>query len=234
MAGRIGRVGNRMNAVNKVHSAEVRKSPAARGAGEDRREEERGLMERAKAGDGAAFDEMTRRYSEKAYSVAYQMLASHDDARDLVQDAFLEVFRTLERFNTQYRFSTWLYRILINKCINYRKRETRRRMFSFSDYGARNGGAGQQFLVSNLASSEKNPHEVLENVELKRSIMAALDTLSERHRTVVVLFDLEGLSHRQIAEILQCPEGTVMSRLHHGRLKLKRVLSKRLSGYLDL
>ena len=220
-----------MNAVNQVHSVEVPKS-AARGAGEDRREEERGLMERAKAGDGRAFDEMTRRYSEKAYSVAYQMLASHDDARDLVQDAFFEVFRTLERFNTQYRFSTWLYRILINKCINYRKRESRRRMFSFSDYGTRNGSTGQQFLVANLPSSEKNPHEVLENEELRRSIMSALDSLSERHRTVVVLFDLEGLSHKEIAEILQCPEGTVMSRLHHGRLKLKRVLSKRLTGYL--
>ncbi len=223
-----------MNTVNQVHSVEERKTAAAHGAGEDRREEERGLMERAKAGDGPAFDEMTRRYSEKAYSVAYQMLASHDDARDLVQDAFFEVFRTLERFNTQYRFSTWLYRILINKCINYRKREARRRMFSFSDYGTRNGSAGQQFLVANLASSEKTPHEVLENDELRRSIMAALDTLSERHRTVVVLFDLEGLSHKEIAEILQCPEGTVMSRLHHGRLKLKRLLSKRLTGYLDL
>ena len=220
-----------MNAVNQVHSAGLPKT-AARGVGEDRREEERGLMERAKAGDGRAFDEMTRRYTEKAYSVAYQMLASHDDARDLVQDAFFEVFRTLERFNTQYRFSTWLYRILINKCINYRKRESRRRMFSFSDYGTRNGGTGQQFLVANLPSSEKNPHEVLENDELRRSIMSALDTLSERHRTVVVLFDLEGLSHKEIAEILQCPEGTVMSRLHHGRLKLKRVLSKRLTGYL--
>ena len=223
-----------MNTVSKIHSVAERKRPAVQGGGEDRREEERRLMERAKTGDGSAFDEMTRRYSEKAYSVAYQMLASHDDARDLVQDAFLEVFRTLERFNTQYRFSTWLYRILINKCINYRKREARRRMYSFSDYGGRNGGAGKQFLVSNLPSSEKTPHEVLENAELKRSIMAALDTLSERHRTVVVLFDLEGLSHRQIAEILQCPEGTVMSRLHHGRLKLKRVLSKRLAGYLDL
>ncbi len=223
-----------MNTVSKIHSVAERKRPAVQGASEDRREEERRLMERAKSGDGSAFDEMTRRYSEKAYSVAYQMLASHDDARDLVQDAFLEVFRTLERFNTQYRFSTWLYRILINKCINYRKREARRRMYSFSDYGGRNGGTGKQFLVSNLPSSEKTPHEVLENAELKRSIMAALDTLSERHRTVVVLFDLEGLSHRQIAEILQCPEGTVMSRLHHGRLKLKRVLSKRLAGYLDL
>ena len=225
---------NWVNTVSKIHSVAERKRPAVQGASEDRREEERMLMERAKSGDGSAFDEMTRRYSEKAYSVAYQMLASHDDARDLVQDAFLEVFRTLERFNTQYRFSTWLYRILINKCINYRKREARRRMYSFSDYGGRNGGAGKQFLVSNLPSSEKTPHEVLENAELKRSIMAALDTLSERHRTVVVLFDLEGLSHRQIADILQCPEGTVMSRLHHGRLKLKRVLSKRLAGYLDL
>ncbi len=221
-----------MNTMNRVHPvSKQQQSPP--GVSEERREEERILMERAKAGEGSAFDEMTRRYSERAYSVAYQMLASHDDARDLVQDAFLEVFRTLERFNTQYRFSTWLYRILINKCINYRKRESRRRMFSFSDYGTRNGGDGRQFLLSNLASPEKTPHEVLENNELRRSIMAALDTLSERHRTVVVLFDLEGLSHKQIAEILQCPEGTVMSRLHHGRLKLKRVLSKRLTGYLD-
>ncbi len=221
-----------MNTINRVQPVDEQKI-AAVSASEERREEERVLMEKAKTGDGSAFDEMTRRYSERAYSVAYQMLASHDDARDLVQDAFLEVFRTLERFNTRYRFSTWLYRILINKCINYRKRESRRRMFSFPDYGTRNSGAGRQFLISNLPSSEKTPHEMLESDELRRSIMDALDTLSERHRTVVVLFDLEGLSHKQIAEILQCPEGTVMSRLHHGRLKLKRVLSKRLDGYLE-
>lgn len=189
------------------------------------------LIERAKAGDGPAFDEMTKRYSEKAYSIAYQMLASPDDARDLVQDAFLEVFRTLERFNTQYRFSTWLYRILINKCINYRKRESRRRMLSLSDFWSRRDHDGQQPIPANFASTDVTPHEVLENKELRVSIIDALNSLSERHRTVVVLFDIEGLSHRQIAEILKCPEGTVMSRLHHGRLKLKHILSKRLKGY---
>ena len=223
-----------MNTVRRVHPVEQKQPVPTSSASEDRREEERELMERAKSGDGSAFDEMTRRYSERAYSVAYQMLTSHDDARDLVQDAFLEVFRTLERFNTQYRF--------FDLALSHPDQQVHQlsqagkpaaRMFSFSDYGTRNSGSGRQFLVSNLASSEKTPDEVLENQELRRSIMAALDTLSERHRTVVVLFDLEGLSHRQIAEILQCPEGTVMSRLHHGRLKLKRVLSKRLDEYLD-
>ena len=191
------------------------------------------LIERAKTGDGSAFDEMTKRYSEKAYSIAYQMLASPDDARDLVQDAFLEVFRTLERFNTQYRFSTWLYRILINKCINYRKREARRRMLSFTDFWSLRDHDGRQPIPTYLASTDVTPHDILENKELRLSILEALNSLSERHRTVVVLFDIEGLSHRQIAEILQCPEGTVMSRLHHGRLKLKHILSKRLNGYFQ-
>lgn len=195
--------------------------------------DERGLIEQAKAGNGQAFDELTKRYMEKAYSIAYQMLYSPDDARDLVQDAFLEVFRTLDRFNTQYRFSTWLYRILINKCINYRKREVRRRMLSLSDLMSRREN-GEATLVSiDLATHPKTPHEILEHKELQAAITEALNVLSERHRTVVILFDLEGLSHKQIAEILQCPEGTVMSRLHHGRLKLKSLLSKRLKGYFQ-
>jgi RNA polymerase sigma-70 factor (ECF subfamily) len=197
------------------------------------REDERCLIEQAKSGSGEAFDELTRRYIEKAYSIAYQMLASPEDARDLVQDAFLEVFRTLDRFNTQYRFSTWLYRILINKCINYRKREARRRMLSLSDFWPGREQEGQPVLPVQFASTDSTPHEILEHKELRHAIREALNALSERHRTVVILFDLEGLSHKQIAEILQCPEGTVMSRLHHGRLKLKYMLSKRLKGYFQ-
>ncbi|HIG48184.1 MAG TPA: sigma-70 family RNA polymerase sigma factor [candidate division Zixibacteria bacterium] len=211
---------NKQNAPAKPSSEQVKKDECE-------------LIERAKAGDGSAFDEMTKRYSEKAYSIAYQMLASPDDARDLVQDAFLEVFRTLERFNTQYRFSTWLYRILINKCINYRKREARRRMLSFTDFWSGRDHDSRQPIPTYPASTGVTPHEILENKELRHSILEALNSLSERHRTVVVLFDIEGLSHRQIAEILQCPEGTVMSRLHHGRLKLKHILSKRLNGYFQ-
>jgi RNA polymerase sigma-70 factor (ECF subfamily) len=215
---------------NNAYIKQKQSSPS-KPSSEQVKKDECVLIERAKAGDGNAFDEMTKRYSEKAYSIAYQMLASPDDARDLVQDAFLEVFRTLERFNTQYRFSTWLYRILINKCINYRKRESRRRMLSLSDFWSRGDHDGQQPVPAHLASTDVTPHDVLENKELRTSILDALNSLSERHRTVVVLFDIEGLSHRQIAEILQCPEGTVMSRLHHGRLKLKHILSKRLKGY---
>lgn len=202
-------------------------------AGNSEREDEKCLIESAQAGSTRAFDELTRRYIEKAYSIAYQMLANPEDARDLVQDAFFEVFRTLERFNTQYRFSTWLYRILINKCINYRKRESRRRMLSFSEYIPRHYNGEQPTVPAHVVSKLDTPHEDLENKELRVAISAALNSLSERHRTVVVLFDLEGLSHKQIAQILQCPEGTVMSRLHHGRLKLKNILTKRLKGYFE-
>lgn len=197
------------------------------------REDERRLIEQAKAGSGGAFDVLTRRYIDKAYSIAYQMLHSGDDARDLVQDAFLEVYRTLDRFNTQYRFSTWLYRILINKCINHRKREMRRKMFSFSDVMSRRENGESSPPPVEFMSDGRTPYEMLEHKELQHAIKDALIALPERHRTVVVLFDLEGLSHKQIAEILQCPEGTVMSRLHHGRLKLKKMLSKRLKGYFQ-
>ena len=194
------------------------------------REDERRLIEQAKTGHGDAFDALTKRYMQKAYSIAYQMLSNSEDARDLVQDAFKDVFRTLARFDTQYRFSTWLYRILINKCINYRKRETRRRLLSIPDFWSVRDQDNPPVIPANLASSVSTPHEILEHKELSLAIYEALSTLSERHRTVVVLFDLEGLSHRQIAEIVHCPEGTVMSRLHHGRLKLKHILSRRFKG----
>ena len=197
------------------------------------RQEERYLIEQAKAGDGEAFDVLTRRHIEKAYSIAYQMLSNPEDARDLVQDAFFEVYRTLDRFDLQYRFSTWLYRILINKCINYRKRETRRRMLTFSEHLPQRENSESVSMPVHMVSKQTTPHDMLEHKELRHAIDDALASLSERHRTVVVLFDLEGLSHKQIAEILQCPEGTVMSRLHHGRLKLKNILTKRLKGYFQ-
>ena len=197
------------------------------------RPEERYLIEQAKAGDGGAFDVLTKRYIEKAYSIAYQMLSNPEDARDLVQDAFFEVYRTLDRFDTQYRFSTWLYRILINKCINYRKRETRRRMLTFSEHLPQRENGEPSSIPAHLISKQTTPHDMLEHKELRHAINDALNSLSERHRTVVVLFDLEGLSHKKIAEILQCPEGTVMSRLHHGRLKLKNILAKRLKEYFQ-
>lgn len=214
---------------NRLYTVQT-PGPTTPATGSDR-EDERLLIEQAQAGHGAAFDELNRRYINKAYSIAYQMLSDPDNARDLVQDAFMEVFRTLNRFNTQYRFSTWLYRILINKCINFRKRETRRRLMSIPEFWSGREQEGHTVPAFTLAATTVTPHEILEHKELTRAIRDALNSLSERHRTVVVLFDLEGLSHKQIAEILQCPEGTVMSRLHHGRLKLKHILSRRLKGY---
>lgn len=199
------------------------------------------LTVRIARGDREAFEELARRYLQKSYSIALRMTRNREDSWDLAQDALLEIHRSASSFDRRYSFSSWFYRIVVNKTLNFLKREKLRS-------GAFAGGMEDKFLGSRGVSTRgeqpvgededdyptgtllehTDPEREYERTELRQQIRDALDTLSPEQRAVVVLFDLEGFSHREIARIMDCPEGTVMSRLHYGRLKLREQLERML------
>jgi len=185
--------------------------------------------------DGAreAFEELGRRYIKKAYSIALRMTRNREDAWDLAQDALLEIHRSAAGFDRRYSFSSWFYRIVVNKTLNFLKREKLRsgafaagmeEKFLGDKGGSLRGGDtvdSEAEYTSGTLVERGDPEQDYEIAEIRARIEGALETLSPEQRMVVVLFDMEGYSHREIAEVLECPEGTVMSRLHYGRMKLR-------------
>ena len=178
------------------------------------------LVRAAKSGDLPAFGELVQKYQRRIYSLAYGMTGNHSDADDLSQAVFLKAFRAIGSFKFRSSFYTWLYRIGVNTIITARKRIRARATLelkpellevSGSPYvpGSRRGVSPERELLAQ---------------ELRRSVQAALNTLSPKHRAVVVMYDIEGISHQEIARILKCSDGTVRSRLHYARRQLRKKL----------
>ena len=177
------------------------------------------LVSRAVKGDRDAFRELFETYRTRAYRVAYRFLGNHEDALDAVQDAFIKAYRGLGTFERRALFRTWLMRIVTNTCLD-RRRGRRRAPAPLSDE------------IVEMTPEETQPHrrretplETMEFGELRESLDKALEQVSEDHRTVFVLHTEEGLTYREIAEVLGISEGTVMSRLYHARKNLQKILS---------
>ncbi|MBN1269467.1 MAG: sigma-70 family RNA polymerase sigma factor [Kiritimatiellae bacterium] len=175
------------------------------------------LVRRSVQRDLAAYDELVRRYQGKIYGLVYNMTANKEDAEDVVQDVFLKAYRSLPRFKGQSSFYTWVYRIAINRTINFRKKRTRRAALSLDD--ADEGIERDPAYVE--LSSRVSPVREVSIGELQERLNKALLTLSEKHRTVVVLHDIQGVPHEEIAKMVGCSAGTVRSRLFYARQKLQ-------------
>ena len=167
---------------------------------------ERALVVAAQAGDNAAFAGLVQRHQRRAYAVARSIVLSHDDAEDAVQEGFLHAFRAMARFRPEQAFGAWLHRIVANAALDI----SRRRKVRDADE-----------LPETLASPHKDPAE---SDELRVRLDAALSTLGERQRAVIVLHDVEGYKHAEIGSLLGIPEGTARSDLHHARTHLRRLL----------
>ena len=180
------------------------------------------LVKRVQGGDIAAFDSIMLLYRERLYSVIYNMTFNHDDAADLTQESFVKAFRSLGKFKGKSSFFTWLYRIGVNMTLSHLQRKKTRKFFSFEQISDEYGSSKEfEKLSSSESSSVRN---TLLN-ELHQKLNEALLKLSDKHRTIVVLFEIDGLSHREISKILKCTEGTVRSRLHYAKLHLQTLLS---------
>lgn len=179
------------------------------------------LVRRARQGDLSAYDELVRRYQERVYATVYHMTANHEDANDLAQESFIKAYRALKSFKGGSSFYTWVYRIAVNKTINFLKQRRNKTQMSLDDLDF--NAEHDPDLVALV--SEKTPRREINLSELQENLNTAMQKLSEPHRLVVTLHDVQGLSHEEIAEIMDCNIGTVRSRLFYARQQLQAYLS---------
>jgi RNA polymerase sigma-70 factor (ECF subfamily) len=178
-------------------------------------------LERAREGDLTAYDELVKMYQERIYATLYHMTANHEDANDLAQEAFIKAFHALKSFKGGSSFYTWVYRIAVNKTINFLKQRKNRAHLSLDDLDM--NAEHDPDLVALV--SDKTPRRDVGLAELQEKLNVAMQKLSESHRLVVTLHDVQGLSHEEIAKIMGCNIGTVRSRLFYARQQLQAYLS---------
>ena len=182
------------------------------------------LVERVRQGETLAFEQLTRKYRERLYAVLYNLTAHREDAADLTQEAFIKAFQNIHTFKGKSSFYTWLYRIGVNAAYSHLKKTRRNRFFSFEKIHEE---ALQAEILDKVTQAPQQDRRALLE-ELREKLNEALQTLSLKHRTVVVLHEIEGLSHREIAEVMNSTEGTVRSRLHYAKQQLQSQLHRYL------
>ncbi len=179
------------------------------------------LVQRAQRGDMAAYDDLIRRYQERVYATVYHMTSNHEDANDLAQETFIKGYQALQSFKGDSSFYTWVYRIAVNKTINFLKQRKNRTHMSLNDLDVH--AENDPDLVSLI--SDKTPRRDAALAELQEKLNAAMMKLSEVHRLVVTLHDVQGLSHEEIGKVMDSNVGTVRSRLFYARQQLQGHLS---------
>ena len=184
-------------------------------------EDESALVRRARRGDLQAYDGLVKRYQERIYATIYHMTSNHEDANDLAQESFIKAFQALKTFKGGSTFYTWLYRIAVNKTINFLKQRKNRTHMSLNDIDF--NAEHDPDLMALI--SDNTPRRVAGLTELKKKLNEALLKLSEPHRLVVVLHDVQGQSHEEIAEVMDCNIGTVRSRLFYARQQMQSYLA---------
>jgi RNA polymerase sigma-70 factor, ECF subfamily len=177
------------------------------------------LVKAARRGDLNAFEELVARHRDKIYARAVSMMRNEEDAVDLSQEAWVKGWQRLKQFQFESSFSTWMMRIVINLCLDQLRRLKRLRTESIDVLGE-DGGVERQLPVVTI-----NPTERLEKNELRARIDEALAQLSDAHRTVLVLHEFENMEYKEIARVMDCSIGTVMSRLFYARRKMATLLA---------
>ncbi len=178
---------------------------------------------RAKAGDHEAFRVLVERYQGRAFRLALRVLGNEEWARDAVQDGFLKAYGSLHRFEGRSGFYTWLYRLVFNVCIDMKRRDRSDRQVEWNEEVALETAPGADGAAG-LAAAPAAPAKEVELGELRGAMIQAIEALPEDARRTLLLREVDGLSYAEIAECLGIPKGTVMSRLHHARRRVRELL----------
>jgi len=183
------------------------------------------LVARCLKGDKDAYESLVRKYQQRIFNIIYRITGSDDEVEDIAQEVFLKIFKSLETFREASSFFTWIYRMTVNACFNrIRKRNPALSLDDPDLVG---------FVERKKLGEEEegqNPEYLMETGELSSAIRRAIDSLPPDYKAVIILRDIEGLSYQEIAEVLERPVGTVMSRLYRARKELK----ERLAPYLGI
>jgi len=187
-------------------------------------EEDRGLIARAQQGDKAAFRSLVERHQRRAFAIALALVRDENDARELVQDAFLRVYKGLENFQGGSSFFTWLYRIITNLSIDL-IRKPGRQLVDIDEARFESDDAQEADFPLLSRVDGADPADVVRRREIARRLQVALDALPPYHRGVIVMREIEGLSYEEMATAMGVSKGTIMSRLFHARQKLQKALA---------
>ena len=178
------------------------------------------LIQKAQKGDTNAFGTLVASYEKFIFNVACKMFSNSEDAADIAQEALIKVYKNIDKFDFNSSFSTWLYRITVNACIDEMRRRKGKESFSI-DAEDEESGLTVQIEDTSLNAEEK----VIQN-ETVSEVRAAIDNLSEEHKTVIILRDLQDMTYEQVAQTLDISIGTVKSRLARARKSLKDIILK--------
>jgi len=191
--------------------------------------DEASVIKECQKGNIDAFDILVDRYKERVYSLAYQMIGDHISADDVTQEVFIRAFRGLPKFRGKCSFFTWLYRITINCSYRYLRKN-----MSFLKKVS-NEVDPAVYLDENTKSklASKSPYKILEMKETMDLLSRSIDKLSVKHKTAIIMFEIQGLSIQDIAQVMNTSPGTVKSRLHHARMKLRKSMEEVLKSNND-
>ncbi len=178
------------------------------------------LVKAAQKGDMSAFEELVARHRDKIYARAYSMVRNEEEALDLSQEAWVKGWQRLQQFQGDSSFGTWMTRIVINLCLDQLRKQKRQRAESIEGMAEESGGVERQMPTITV-----NPTAGLERNELRQRIDRALGQLSYEHRTVLVLHEFEEMEYKEIAKVMDCSIGTIMSRLFYARRKMAALLA---------
>jgi len=198
----------------------TRGDEAARMRSIEQREADAETIRQVQAGNPEAYRRLVGKYQQKVYGVCFGMVQNPEDAREITQEAFIKAYKSLDRFRFDSSFYTWLYRITVNLAIDFKRRAVKRRTDELDETRQYKDESGMAIQ----SHTDASPGKRLERKRLAETIQAAIDQLPPDQRTAILLREVEGLSYKEIAESMDCAEGTVMSRLFYGRKKLQEIL----------
>jgi RNA polymerase sigma-70 factor (ECF subfamily) len=185
---------------------------------------ERTLLKRLRDRDERAFRELVAAHRDRVFNITYRMLGNRHEAEDVAQEVFITVFKQIDTFREESKFSTWLYRVAVNHCKNRMKYLKRRHDKDRDEINEDTTSAGSNGTIGSAVPS--SPDRALHGAQMETVLAAAIKELDEEQRTVIILRDVEDLSIEEICAITELPDGTVKSRLHRARLVLRKKLQR--------
>ncbi|TCO80012.1 RNA polymerase sigma factor [Marinisporobacter balticus] len=188
---------------------------------------EKSLIEKSQQGDIESFEFLIKEHQKLAFNIAYRILGNIEDAKDATQDAFIKTYKSLYKFKGESNFSTWLYKIVTNTCLDLLRKRKVQNTYSYDGQVETQDGK----IVRELHDEKHSPEIIVQRRECKKNIQDAIRCLSENHKTVIVLRDIQGFSYEDISKMLGCSEGTIKSRISRARQALKEVIEKNRELY---